>query len=414
MSVTTAANPKVTVDVLSALRPILSIAPENRTPEQAQVLTAHYRSVAVELEPARQKTAELQGRIRALKIPSTLVVVENSKVQQPLAYVRVRGAFESKGDWVEADIPSFLGSLPADGVKNRVSLARWLVSPENPLTARVRMNQIWETIFGHGIVETTEDFGTQGTPPSHLELLDWLATEFVAQGWDQKAMQRLIVTSSTYRQSSVATPDILEKDPNNVLLARGPRFRVEAEMVRDFALAASGLLSSKMFGAPVMPYQPEGLSNQWVLSPGEDRYRRALYISVRRSTRYPSLTVFDAPSRELCTARRNRSDSPLQALSTLNDPAFFEAAQAMARRILKEGGADTSSRASYGFRLVTARRPGAQEMDTLLSGLDKSRQYFERNLKEAEGVSGKPNAELAAWTMLSNALLNLDEALTKW
>jgi succinate dehydrogenase flavin-adding protein (antitoxin of CptAB toxin-antitoxin module) len=327
--------------------------------------------------------------------------------------VRVRGAFETKGELVEADIPTFLGSLPAGGVKNRVALAKWLVSPENPLTARVRMNQIWETIFGRGIVETTEDFGTQGTPPSHPELLDWLATEFVSQGWDQKAMQRLIVTSSTYRQSSAATPEAIEKDPNNVLLARGPRYRVEAEMVRDVALAASGLLSSKMFGPPVMPYQPEGLSNQWVVSQGEDRYRRALYISVRRSTRYPSLSVFDAPSREVCAARRNRSDSPLQALSTLNDPAFFEAAQAMAQRILKEGGDNTSARASYGFRLVVARKPGAEEMDTLLSEFDKTRRYFERNLKEAESISGKPDAELAAWTMLSNALLNLDGTLTK-
>ena len=220
-----------------------------------------------------------------------------------------------------------------------------------------------------------------------------------------------------------STPALLERDPANALLARGPRFRVEAEMVRDIALSASGLLSSKMYGPPVMPYQPNGLwgtfpgsrgrRDEWVVSQGEDRYRRALYTFIRRSVRYPSLTVFDAPSREFSTARRNHSDTPLQALTTLNDPSFFESSQAMARRIEKEGGATATSRAIYGFRLVTARKPGAQELDSLLTGFEQDRQYFERNPKEAEGVSGKADAELAAWTMFSNVILNLDEAITK-
>jgi hypothetical protein len=325
---------------------------------------------------------------------------------------------------VEADVPSFLGSLPADVPPNRLGLAKWLVSRDNPLTARVTVNHFWQTMFGRGIVETAEDFGTQGFPPSHPELLDWLATEFMDSGWNMKALQRLIVTSSTYRQSSTVTPQLLERDPPNMLLSRGPRFRVEAEMVRDNVMAASGLLSAKMFGPPVMPYQPDGLwgvfptsrpsdHDEWVPSPGEDRYRRGIYTFVRRSVRYPSLLVFDAPSREFCIARRSPSDTPLQALTTLNDPAFFEAAQAMARRIMKEGGSSETSRAVYGFRLATARKPAAQEIDSILTSFQSSLAHFRGNLKEAEAVTGKPDAELAAWTMFSNVVLNLDEALTK-
>jgi uncharacterized protein DUF1553 len=242
------------------------------------------------------------------------------------------------------------------------------------------------------------------------------------KGWDMKAIKRAIVTSATYRQVSTVTPELLEKDPGNALLARGPRLRVEGEMVRDIAMAASGLLSSKMFGPPVMPYQPNGVwgnfvnqgdADVWKLSPGEDRYRRGLYTFVRRSARYPSLAVFDAPTREFCTARRTKSDTPLQALATLNDPAFFEAAQAMARRIMKEGGSDASSRAVYGFRLATSRMPRASEKDALLSGYENSVKYYESNPQEAQEVAGQPDAQLAAWTMLSNSLLNLDESISK-
>ncbi len=423
LSVTSATNPKFALDIPAKLRPILSLAREKRTAEQTEELSEHYRTVEVQLEPVRKMIAELRGRLEDLHIPTALVLAEDTKVQRPSTYVRMRGAFVSKGDLVEADVPSFLGGLPADAPPNRLGLARWLVSRDNPLTARVTVNHFWDSIFGRGIVETTEDFGTQGFPPSHPELLDWLATEFMDSGWNMKAIQRLIVTSSTYRQASAVTPTLLERDPTNKLLARGPRFRVEAEMVRDIALSASGLLSSKMYGPPVMPYQPEGLwglfpgsrdhNDAWVVSEGEDRYRRGLYTFIRRSVRYPSLTVFDAPSREFCTVRRNRSDTPLQALTTLNDPAFFEAAQAMARRIEQEGGATVASRATYGFVLVTARKPAGQELDSLLTGFEQDRQYFQRHPEEAKGVTGKPDAELAAWTMFSNVVLNLDEANTK-
>jgi mono/diheme cytochrome c family protein len=423
VSATDAQNPKMAIDVPADLRPLLNVAREKRTAQEAESLAGQYRSVAVELAPVRAKIAELEGKIEDLHIPKALVLAENPQVPHPTTYVRMRGAFVSKGDLVEADVPNFLGKLPAGAPPNRLGLAEWLVSRDNPLTARVTVNHYWETIFGRGIVETTEDFGTQGSPPSHPELLDWLAVEFMDQGWNVKAIQRLIVTSNTYRQSSSVTPDLLERDPSNSLLARGPRFRVEAEMVRDIALEASGLLSQKMFGAPVKPSQPSGQwgwfpgsrpgTDIWQISPGEDKYRRALYVYIRRSVRYPSLTVFDAPSRETCIARRPRSDTPLQALTTLNDPAYFEAAQALAARILKEGGSDTSARAIYAFRLVTARKPTARELDTALSEYDKSLHHFEHNLKEAQAVAGEPDAERAAWTMFSNALLNLDEALTK-
>jgi hypothetical protein len=420
ISVTGSTTPKFLLDIKASLRPLLNIPRPNRTPEQAEALTAHFRTVDVELASTRQKIAELRKRIDDLRIPSALVMAEDTSVEHPTTYVRLRGAFVSKADVVEADVPAFLGGLPPGAPPNRLGFAKWLVSGENPLTARVRINQIWETIFGRGIVETTEDFGTQGFAPSHPELLDWLATEFVSNGWDTKAIQRLIVTSSTYRQSSTVTTELQERDPGNALLARAPRFRVEAEMVRDIALSAGGLLSAKMYGPPVKPYQPEGLwmwieneRQDWVMSSGEDRYRRAMYTFNRRSVRYPSLMVFDAPNREVCIARRNHSDTPLQALTTLNDPSFFEAAQSMAQRILKEGGSSAPSRASYAFRLATARVPLPKELDTLLSGFEKSRQYYQRNLKEAEALAGSPDADLAAWTMFSNAILNLDETLTK-
>jgi hypothetical protein len=400
----------------------LSVATGERTPEQADGAIVHFRSLDRELAPLRDKIASLRKDIDALGIPKALVMSEDTTVERPSAYIRMRGAFVSKGDLVQANAPAFLAPMPEGAPYNRLGLAKWLVSRDNPLTARVAVNHFWETIFGRGIVETTEDFGSQGFAPSHPELLDWLATEFVDQGWDMKAIKRTILTSATYRQASSVTPELLERDPGNALLARGPRFRVEGEMVRDIAMASSGLLSSKMFGPPAMPSQPDGLwgnfvnqgdADRWMLSSGEDRYRRGLYTFVRRSARYPSLSVFDAPTREFCTARRTKSDTPLQALTTLNDPAFFEAAQAMARRIVQEGGPDNSSRAVYGFRLVTSRMPRGSEKDALLSGFEENLKHYQGNLKEAERVAGKPDAQLAAWTMLSNALLNLDESVTK-
>ena len=264
-------------------------------------------------------------------------MAERAGWDRPSTPLRVRGSFMSPGERVYAATPSFLPPLPENAPTNRLGLALWLASEENPLTARVTVNRYWEQIFGHGIVETSEDFGTQGERPVHPELLDWLATEFMAGGWSLKAIQRLMVTSATYRQSSHVTPELQEHDPYNRLLARGPRFRIEAEMVRDVALSAAGLLSAKMGGPSVFPDQPEGVwanpysDAKWTTSEGEDRYRRGLYTFIRRTSPYPSLLTFDAPSREFCTVRRVRTNTPLQALTTLNDPVYVEAAAASPR-----------------------------------------------------------------------------------
>ncbi len=417
-SVTDAPAPKLIVEVSAVLRPLLL---GQRTKQQDTQMAARYRSQAIELLPIRNTIKDLQAQVQALGIPNTLVMSENAAVTQPGATIRVRGSFTSKAGDVEAGIPSFLGTLAPDMPHNRLALAKWLVSRDNPLTARVAVNHIWETYFGRGIVETSEDFGTQGSRPSHPELLDWLATEFMDGGWDMKALHRLIVTSATYRQSSQATRELMEKDPANILLSRGARFRVEAEMVRDITLSASGLLSSKIGGPSVFPFQPNGVwelpyekdSDTWVMSTGEDRYRRGLYTFIRRAAPYPSATVFDATSREYCTARRNHTDTPLQALTTLNDPSFFEAAQTMAKRILKEGGNDVKSRINYGFVLATSRHPQAGELETLQTAYETERKYFNSHKTEAEAVSNKPDSELAAWTMVSRGLLNLDETLTR-
>ncbi len=303
-----------------------------------------------------------------LGIVTAMVMRERSGFERPSAYIRERGTFMSPGELVYADVPSALNPLPKDVMPNRLGLAEWLVSDENPLTARVTVNHFWETIFGHGIVETSEDFGTQGDPPSHPELLDWLATEFMRDQWSMKKMQRLIVTSATYRQDSRATPELLARDPYNKLYARGPRFRVDGETVHDIALAAGGILSDKMYGPPVFPYQPEGVwdipysDEKWIQSTGNDRYRRAIYTFLRRSAPYPSLVTYDAPSREFCTIRRVRTNTPLQALTSLNDPYFFEAARTMAKRIIDEGGNSVADRVTYGFRLTVSRRPSRRNL----------------------------------------------------
>jgi hypothetical protein len=449
ISLTTNANPFKVVEIDARLRPLLDVPweqrPKTTTPEpvgegdegqpaakprpaasaqapyENDLLFLRWREVAPEIAPMRREIAALKKQIEALGLAPTFVMADNPAVTHPTTQLRVRGVFTDRAEEVPAAVPAFLGTLPANSPQNRLGLAQWVVGRENPLTARVRMNQIWEMYFGRGIVETSEDFGTQGARPSHPELLDWLATEFVAKGWDQKAMDRLIVTSSTYRQASTVTPTLMDRDPANVLLTRGPRFRVEAEMVRDIALSASGLLSLKMGGPAVFPPQPAGIwsfpgfqdTDLYVESKGEDRYRRGLYTFIRRTVRYPSLTVFDAPSHETSTVRRPRSNTPLQALTTLNDPAFFEAAQAMGQRLVKEGGPDVTSRVTYGFRLVMSRKPNPQEVEGLASAFEGERQYFQGHQDEAQSVAGKPDAELAAWTMVSNALLNLDGTITK-
>jgi len=427
LSVTAAADPTSIVNISAQMRPILSIPVAERTEKQKNDLAAYYRSIAPVLKPARERVAELRKQLKDLEIVSTLIMQERPSFQRPYTYLRLRGSFLNKGEKVYAGVPEFLHPLPESQLPNRLGLAHWLVDKDNPLVARVTVNRIWEQYFGRGIVETSEDFGAQGERPTHPELLDWLATEFMRQGWSMKAMHRLIVTSATYRQSSTVTPDLLERDPYNRLLARGPRFRMEAEMIRDVALAASGLLSRKIGGPSVFPYQPEGIwdipynDDKWRMSEGEDRYRRGIYTFLRRTSPYPSLMMFDATSREFCTVRRVRTNTPLQALVTLNDPAFFDAARGLAKRILAEAASEAEARAVYGFRLCVSRQPRAEELEQIITLYKQQLEWFRRDERAAQqivkGDVAPPaeidRAELAAWIVVSNMLLNLDETLTK-
>src|SRR5579872_649229 len=333
LSVTSAPDPTAIVTVSHKLRPTLAMSPNARNEQQNKDLSEYYRSIAPSLKASRLRLTQARKELDDLGIVTTLVMRDKPSYERLSTNIRMRGSFLSKGDLVYANTPAVLPPLAESDLPNRLGLARWLVSKENPLTARVEVNRIWEQFFGRGIVETSEDFGTQGARPTHPELLDWLATELMQRGWSTKTIQKSIVMSATYRQSSVIAPQMQERDPYNRLLARGPRFRLEAEAVRDVALAASGLLSAKMGGPSVFPPQPDGIwdlpynDDKWVTSEGEDRYRRALYTFLRRTAPYPSLLNFDAASRELCTVRRIRTNTPLQALTALNDPAFFEAAQ---------------------------------------------------------------------------------------
>ncbi|HKQ90260.1 MAG TPA: DUF1553 domain-containing protein [Blastocatellia bacterium] len=445
LSVTTIDEPKRIVSVPARFRPILSIPPSERSQKQRDDLFAQFRAASTLLKSDRDRMEKLRGEIRALNITTALVMQERPGYERPSTFFHERGSFLNKGEKVFAATPVVLPPMPESAPINRLGLARWLVDDNNPLTARVTVNRFWEQIFGRGMVETSEDFGTQGERPSHLGLLDWLAVEFMnptliagdgatgrrgdganpkSMGWSMKGLVRLIVTSSTYRQSSATTPALLEKEPYNRLLARGPRFRMEAEMIRDVTLAASGLLSGKLGGPSVFPLQPEGVwkspysSERWTVSKGEDRFRRSLYTFVRRSSPHPAMMTFDATSREYCAVRRVRTNTPLQALTTLNDEAAMEAARALAKRMIEEGGDDLRARIIYGFRLCMTRAPKEKEVERLRSLYRLQLDSFAANEAEAGKIarnhSTRANsAEFAAWTMVANVLLNLDETLTK-
>ncbi len=413
--------------VPAALLAILDTAAEKRTAEQQESLARYYRTIAPALQATRDEIAKLD-KARPM-VPTVPVMVELPPDKHRETHVLVKGNFLSPGDKVEAGTPMFLPPLPPSATKDRLAVARWLVSPDNPLTARVAVNRYWAQLFGTGIVETEEDFGTQGELPSHPELLDFLALEYVRLKWDTKALLREIVTSATYRQSAKITPELLAKDPHNRLLTRGPRFRMEAEMVRDQALQVSGLLSRKMHGPSVFPPQPPGLwqaafngQRTWTTSTGEDKYRRGLYTFWRRTVPYPSMAAFDAPSREVCNVRRIRTNTPLQAFVTLNDPVYVEAAQALARRIIKEGGKGVEERARYGLRLVTARPPVDEQVKKVVELYESEREHYRQDAKAAQAMATDPLGplpagldadEAAAWTVIANVLLNLDGVLTK-
>ncbi len=406
-----------------------------RTKEEAARIREYFLTY-VAPETMRNDHAELiklRAQLDELKkeIPTTMVMDEMEKPRE--TFVLERGDYRNKREKVEPGVPSALPALPKDAPLNRLTLAKWLVDPANPLTARVAVNRYWQMYFGTGIVKTAEDFGTQGERPSHPELLDWLATEFVRTGWDIRAMQRLIVTSATYRQSSRVTPQLLERDPENRLLARGPRFRLPAEMVRDNALASSGLLNPEIGGASVFPYQPKGLweemafgdgfsAQSYTQSSGKDLYRRSMYTFWKRTVPPPSLSAFDAPDREKCTSRRTLTNTPLQALVLLNDQTYIEAARALATHAMLEAGKDPGNRIAYAFRRATGRKPTAEETGILRGLYLKELDHYRHDPKAAAELLHEGEtpldptlapAELAAWTLVSSAILNLDETITK-
>jgi hypothetical protein len=331
---------------------------------------------------------------------------------------------------VEPGVPDALPPFPAAAPRNRLGLAKWLVAPENPLTARVAVNRLWMQCFGEGLVATLNDFGAQGEPPTHPELLDWLARRLVASGWDLKQMLRLIVTSATYRQLSAPSSELLERDPQNRLLARGPRFRLSGEMIRDQALLASGLLVNRIGGPPVKPYQPPGLweavsyNGELSYQPdgGEGLWRRTLYSYWKRTAPPPGVQVFDGPTRETCVVRRPRTNTPVQALLLLNDETFVEAARALAAEAIAHNGSRNEERVRGMFRRATARYPDAKETSLLLGLYERQRARFTGDRDAAQrllAVGTSPRGrdlepvELAAWTVVGQAILNLDEVITR-
>ncbi len=412
--------------VLAALR----IPPRFRTVAEQKELERHYlAAVAPELKAMRARLAGLRSQLAAMKPETTVPVLRQRKSgDRRRTQIQLRGNYLALGDEVSEGVPVAFHPLPDGASRDRLALARWLVSADNPLTARVLANRYWEQIFGIGVVSTPEEFGAQGELPTHPELLDWLATELVRDGWDLKGLLRLLVTSAAYRQSSKVTPDLDRRDPDNRLLARGPRFRLPAETIRDQALAVAGLLSPKRYGPPVKPPQPSlgltaafGSSTDWTTSTGEDRYRRGVYTTWRRSSPYPSMVTFDAPNREVCTLRRARTNTPLQALVTLNDPVYVEAAQALARRMAAHGS-NAEEKARHGFRLCLGRHPGDAELDRLVRLYESARGKFANDRDAALKLATEPLgpapagadvADLAAWTVVGNVLLNLDEMLMK-
>jgi hypothetical protein len=415
----------------SVLKPeivaLLSMAPERRSRAQVERLASFWEAAdAAYADLLKKQVAAIDARGRAAQAITRVMVMADMPEPRP-TFLLTRGSYEKPAQKVDAAVPGVLPPLASDASPNRLGLARWLVAPSNPLTARVTVNRVWQRFFGTGLVKTPEDFGVQGERPSHPELLDWLAVEFVRSGWDPKALDRLIVTSATYRQSARVAPRLVERDPENRLLARGPRFRMPAWMLRDQALAASGLLVTHLGGPPVKAYQPEGVweeatfgNKRYQQDHGAALYRRSVYTFWRRII--GPTEFFDNAARQTCVVKPGRTNSPLHALLTLNDATYVEAARALAERVLREAGPAPEARIERAFRLVVARKPTAAERDVLLASLGRIRGQFTRNPKAALAhlkVGESPRDERldplehAVYTVLAEAILNLDEALTK-
>jgi len=414
---------------------VVAMAPDQRNDAQRlQVQEYYLANHDSQYQKLKQERSQTETQLTAVRseIPKTMVMGDRTDPQP--VYRLVRGQYDKPDTTaaLEPGVPAILPRLPEEASASRLALARWLVSPEHPLTARVTVNRFWQQLFGTGIVKTTEDFGSQGEWPSHPQLLDWLAVEFVESGWDVKRLMKLMMMSHTYRQSAVATPTHLAKDRSNRLLARGPRFRLDAEAIRDNALALSGLLVDEIGGPSVRPYQPVGLwkavgysgSNtvKFEQDHGRELYRRSMYIFWKRTSPPPAMQIFDAPSREYCVVRRERTNTPSAALVLLNDVQYVEAARHFAERILEEGGDSPDAKIEVAFRLATARRPSAQEISVLRKIYDRAKTRYEADPEAATallGVGESPRTtsldpvDHAAWTIVASTVLNLDETITK-
>ena len=392
------------------LEPTLARAKAERSPTEQASVEAWFRSIAPSLADTRAALAALKSP----PLPTVMILRDRKEPRE--TRVHRRGAFLDPGSVVTPGTPAALGPAPDGATLNRLDLARWLTAPDHPLTARVTVNRFWAELFGDGLVKTENDFGVKGDAPTHPALLDWLARSFVDDGFSVKRLLKTIVTSATYRQTSRVDAERLAKDPFNRLLTRGPRYRIDAEMVRDLALSVSGLLSPTIGGPSVFPPQPDGIWNaaysgdRWNTAQGDARVRRGLYTFWRRTSPYPTFMLFDAPSREVACTRRGRSNTPLQALALLNDPAFIEAARALADRMIAESGMEAAARIDRGFALCTSRPPEAAERDILLSLFEEERARYEADPAAAETLG--ENAERCAWIAVANALLNLDETVT--
>ncbi|MBI3473410.1 MAG: DUF1553 domain-containing protein, partial [Candidatus Solibacter usitatus] len=404
---------------------------DRRTPSEKLQLRWYFLENAAppDIQDAWKGRLTLQREKEKLErsFPTVMVMAESPTPKD--TFLLIRGVYDKKGDQVRPGVPAVLHPLPAGAPNNRLGFARWLADPSNPLLARVTVNRFWQMYFGSGLVKTIEDFGSQGEFPSHPELLDWLATEFVRSGWDVKGLQKLIVTSAAYRQSSKATPELLQKDPENRLLSRGPRHRLPAESIRDQALFAAGLLAEKVGGPSVKPYQPAGLwkeitmqDSEYVQSRGPDLYRRSLYTFWKRTVAPPMLANFDSAMRESCVVRETRTNTPLQALNLMNDVTFLEAARFLGQRMIREGGAEPGSRLRRGFRLVTGRAPSPAEEQILRDNLNFHLDYFASRQERARAYLSHGDSpsdpaldrrELAAYASVASLLLNLDEAVTQ-
>jgi hypothetical protein len=412
---------------------VLEIAekePAKLTRDEQAALRKEFQLLRPDAKELRERISELNNSIAEARTKQDSAIVMSERKPKD-TFILMRGEYNKPGEKVAAATPGILPPLAKDAPPNRLGLARWLVSTENPLTARVTVNRLWQSVFGTGLVRTSEDFGAQGEAPSHPELLDWLAGEFMRSGWDVQHVLRLMLTSATYQQTSRVTPELLAVDPDNRLLARGPRFRINAEFVRDQALAAAGLLSEKIGGKSVKPYHPPGIyemvtvgkgTNQWVQDRGENTYRRSLYTYWKRTVPHPAMIAFDAPGREICAVRRSRSNTPLQALNLMNDPTYVEAARHLAARMIRSSPR-LADQIQFGYRTLLARDAKPAEVVVLTRAFERARTQFTANADAATGLlkTGEPApaqqtldpAVLAAMTNVASTLLCLDETITK-